>query len=412
MSTAPPPGGGKMDAFGVASVSVFLGHLIIAFWPVLYCPGHPLLANYPKWAAAIADGPGRVLYDGQYAVTLFFLLSGFVLSLAHFRNPTGDALASAAARRYLRLMLPAAASILLACFVMKRGWMFNQWAAAHMTQLLAMPHQWLTYFYDFDPSFRRAAREGVWDVFVTGGCGYNKNLWTMSIELSGSFLVYAFLALFGNLRGRWVFYLAVGGLLAATGRYHMCQFLLGVAVADLYVRWEAAGGRFALPGVVGVPLALAAAYAAGTKTTTGSYTVFGAEVGKAFVQETASGLLLVATTAFCPALQRVFGCRPLVFLGKVSFTLYLLHLIAICSLACYLYLQFQGRWGLGHNAAALAASAACLGATFAAAWVMYLAVDRPSIRLAAALYKTWFRVPAPPGPGAAAVVRPRPAKAA
>lgn len=392
---------GKLDAFegirGIASLAVFIGHLVIAFWPVLYNPGHPYMILYPNWVVSLAEGPTRVLIDGQFAVVLFFLLSGFVLSLGYFRHPTGDAIASGAARRYLRLMLPASVSIILAYYVMKRGWMYNQWASVHMTQLLSMPHVWLSYFYNFNPNSLSAIREAVWDTFFTGGCNYNKNLWTMSVELAGSFLVYAFVSMFGSLRYRIVYYLAVGAVLALTVRYHMLQFLLGVAVADLYAGWERGNRRFRIPAPIGIALAALAIYLVSCKPMD-HYTILGTQVAKSTCYESACALLLITTTAFCPALQWAFSCRPFVFLGKISFTLYLLHLIAICSLACYVYLKLQGKFGISHNVAGLWASAACMTATVIAAWVMYLAVDRPSIRLTSALYKRIFKVARPQPP--------------
>jgi len=386
---------GKLDAFegirGLASLTVFLGHLVIAFWPVLYNPGHPLLVNYPRWAVWLAEGPTRVLIDGQYAVVLFFLLSGFVLSLGFFRNPAGDSLISGAARRYLRLMIPAATSILLACFVMKQGWMFNQWAAAHMTVTLQMPHVWLTYFFNFEPTLLSAGREAVYDQFFLGKCRYNSNLWTMSVELAGSFLVYAFVALFGRLRGRGVFYLCVGAVLILTGRYFMVQFLLGVAIADVFAIWERANRPIRIPALVGFGTAYLAFYVVGNKPIQGNYTVLGAEFPKSLCCETASGLLLVFATAFCPALQWAFSRRPFVFLGRISFTLYLVHLIAICSLACYVYLKLQVKAGMTHHQSAIVASFACIATSTSAAWILYRLVDRPSIILAGGLYKRWFK---------------------
>ena len=386
---------GKLDAFeglrGLASLAVLLSHLIIAFWPVLYNPGHPLMANYPGWAQALTEGPTRVMIDGQHAVVGFFLLSGFVLSLGYFRRPTTEVLSSAAARRYLRLMLPASVSVILGYYAMKWGWMHNQRAAAHMTQLLGMPHTWLRIFYNFDPDMLSPACEAGWYTFFVGRCYYNANLWTMSVELTGSFLVYAFLALFGNLRWRVIFYIAVAVVMTFSARFFMLHFLIGVAVADVYVARERGGWRFRIPALVGLALAGLAIYIVSQKAILENYTILETKVAKSLVAESISGVILLVTTAFCPALQWVFSRRPFVLLGKLSFMLYITHLIVICSLGCYLYLKLQGEQGMSHHTAALWSSGATIAVSFGISCLMYLAVDRPSVTLGSLLYKKWFR---------------------
>ena len=89
-----------------------------------------------------------------------------------------------------------------------------------------------------------------------------------------------------------------------------------------------------------------------------------------------AGLLVLAALAWPPlgwALRR----RPVLALGRVSFMVYLLHIILICSLASWLMLRLTPTWGYdGATAAALAATLAVLLPLAAAmTWV----ADRPAI---------------------------------
>lgn len=400
-----PPAGGKLDAFegvrGLASVAVLFGHLVIAFWPVLYSPGHPLMAIYPKAVRWLAEGPTRVAFDSQYAVALFFILSGFVLSVSTFRNPNPLTLPSAAARRYARLVVPAAVSVAVAYYLLKRGFMSNQRAAVEMEVATGLQHQWLTYFYNFKASSAGAVKDAFWDAFFVGQSRYNPNLWTMAVELAGSFLVYAFVALFGGLRNRWLFYLAVGAVFVLTVRVYMLDFLIGVLLADLYARNERLARPFRLPGVVGLAVVAAAAYAISVKPAgeyKSEYPIVAKPVLKREVYETAAGLALIGATAFCPLLRRLFGCRPLVFLGKLSFGLYLVHLVLICSLGCTVYLKLRAGPGLSHHGAAGWAVTATLAASGVAAWLMYKLVDQPTVSLGGAVFRRWFKPVEPAAP--------------
>ncbi len=153
-----------------------------------------------------ARTPFRVVWEAQWAVSLFFVLSGFVLTLAYFRSGRQATMSSAAVRRYFRLMIPAAASILFAYVLLKCGWMYNRTAVASMDGAAPSAHWWLNVFYNFKPSFRVALKDCFWTTFFGNGSLYNQNLWTMPVELQGSFLVYTFALLFGKLRNRWLIY--------------------------------------------------------------------------------------------------------------------------------------------------------------------------------------------------------------
>jgi hypothetical protein len=80
---------------GLAACAVVLNHLLLAFWPVFAEDRSisPLL---------------KVTYKGSFAVAVFFVLSGFVLSLSFFRTRDVRVVTSAAVRRYPRLALPVA----------------------------------------------------------------------------------------------------------------------------------------------------------------------------------------------------------------------------------------------------------------------------------------------------------------
>lgn len=403
----------KLEAYegirGLAAVAVLLGHLIVAFWPPMYFPAQGIPADYPGWARWVANSPLRVLYDSQFAVSLFFILSGFVLSLAFFRKPGYEVVASAAARRYPRLMLPTLFSVVVAYLVAAGGGMHGA-AAGALLDTHPLPKAWVSNFYNDPPVARVALRQTLWDTFfVNGANAYNANVWTMSVELPGSFLVYAFVAMFGTLRGRVVFYALGGVVLALSGKLFMLDFLAGVALADLYQTNEQARRKFRLPWPAAVGLALLAVYVVYRKAPAGTaptYDLWGlTTLPKPGVYETVAGCLLIGATAFSHTLQRFFERGVFSFLGRISFSLYLLHLVVICSLGCYLYVALRQGAGVGHHGAAAVAFLASVAASVAASWVMYRLVDKPTIWLTRWGYETFFRKAAGPAAGAESAPR-------
>lgn len=403
MSTTTSRPSEKLDAFegvrGLASVGVFISHLIIAFWPVLYSKGNPFLSTFPKPVRWLSNTPLRVIYDGQFAVMLFFVLSGFVLSIAFFRRQSGDGIPAAAARRYSRLMIPAAISVFLGYLVLTAGAMHNMAASKMMNDTVGYPHQWIALFYHQDPVARVALRHALWDTFFRGGSVYNQNLWTMSIELPGSFIVYAFVLIFGGLRWRIVFYLAIGFVLMCNN-FFIFNFLVGVAIADLYAINERLRRPIRLPALLGVALAAGSFYVVFKKPELGNYDVWGmVSLSKPKCFESMGSALLILSVAFSQTLQRFLERRWVAFLGSISFALYLVHLILICSVASYAYLKLRAL-GSGHDWSAIGACVLCFAAAIPAAMALHWCVDRPAIRFGKWLYEACFK----PRPASAVVV--------
>jgi peptidoglycan/LPS O-acetylase OafA/YrhL len=102
---------GQLDGLrGVAAVMVVASHICAGFSPALFFG--PEKAPVMSWQGAFATSPAFVLVNGSFAVFIFFVLSGFVISAAADRSDA-PILANCVAR-YLRLSIPCAASIAIA----------------------------------------------------------------------------------------------------------------------------------------------------------------------------------------------------------------------------------------------------------------------------------------------------------
>jgi len=162
---------------GCAALAVAVFHFLCAYAP-------ETISEYvdPPWRGS--DTPLAIFYNGGFAVSIFFVLSGFVVanSAAKRHLPVVFNLC----QRYGRLAVPVLAGTLL-------GWLLLRIFPDVVRQLrLAEPgNGWLNDVYSGNlPGFARAAFDGSFLVFWHGYSFFNNPLWTMQIELIGSWLLY------------------------------------------------------------------------------------------------------------------------------------------------------------------------------------------------------------------------------
>lgn len=156
--------------------------------------GHTVLGVLrPKW-----EPKYHLLFtDGTFAVFVFFVLSGYVLSVGFFQSGRRRDVVDLALRRYPRLTIPIFVISAIAFLMMMAGWMRNIPAG-----MASGSEHWLATFYAFVPRFGDLLHFSFWRVYVDPSAvtSYNSSLWTMPVEMQGSIIVFAVLLAVG--RGR------------------------------------------------------------------------------------------------------------------------------------------------------------------------------------------------------------------
>jgi len=363
---------------GIAALSVVLLHYVTAFLPFLI--GYAAIDRYPKLDHVVATSPLQLPIAGNFAVCIFFVLSGFVLSIKFFKTKDRQVVVSSAARRIFRLMIPAVGSIFLAYFVLRIGAMHNGPAGA------ATGNNWLQLFWSYPAHFGQALFQGLYGIWFGNTdfiASYNVPLWTMHYELLGSFLVFGLLALFGTERNRWLFYGLFGLILIKT---YFLAFIAGLAICDLSLTQPVLLQKLR-PRFFWLALPLCAVLGTWTTTvdtpypsvynhlhvpffTNGELETFAHVVG---------AILVMLAVLRLPGLAKFLAKRPFQYLGKISFALYLTHFIVLGSLSSYLF-----TWLLpvaGYAATLLIVFLVGLSVSFGLAHYYTRWVDTPSVGL-------------------------------
>lgn len=365
---------------GIAALVVVAGHLRGTFYPEIATVIGESLTEMPAWIPWVGIALFGALHNGDLAIWLFWMISGLVLSIPFFRYQAESKhtrarlyVASAALRRYPRLLLPIFVSVLVACIFHTLGWMHNVSLARSLGT--ADSNQWLTGFYQFRASIPGCIKVAFWDAFFTydATTTYNPVLWTVPITWFGSLLTFGFLLLIGTTPYRTIFCPALGVVLIAIGKYWMFVFVAGIALADLIVHWEDLLPK--LPRLGRWIRLLRRSRIASLLT--GILLIFLAGLpNHAGVTHMIVAIGIVFAAWFFIPYLSLLSMRPLLVLGRASFGIFLLHLPILFSWSCRLYLFVEPT--TGKVGGILLAAVFTYTVSIILGWTLFRYADRPA----------------------------------
>ncbi|GAA2246378.1 acyltransferase [Herbiconiux moechotypicola] len=309
---------------GLAAVVVVVGHARLVLL------GDPTFV-WPVPAELVEAGSAV----GGRAVWLFFVLSGLVLTRLAQRSgfEYGPYLLSRLVRLYLPVAAAVAFTIVTMLLVPRTGTGFGPWIDTHPER------------------FR--VTDVVADLTLVSGVSGNLSpLWSLQWEVLFSMLLVLYVTVLR--RAPWWCAVAAGVVTSAAGAaigsallQYLPMFAIGVGLAFGWERLGSAIARFrrVVSGGPATAIAVAALAAAACQPwATGQLlragftpsVVNALAVGADAVASLLAAVVVTLVVGFDPVLQRLFSSPPFLWLGTISFSLYLIHepvLIAAARLA-------------------------------------------------------------------------------
>lgn len=348
---------------GLAAIAVMLGHTILGF--------------FPQWMGAAPDSmPAQAglrgqawfcVLNGGAAVTLFFVLSGFVLTRRFLANGDVQIVVRGVIKRWPRLAGPVVVATVTSWLLFKLG-LYRFAQAAAIT-----PSPWLSksggaFEAPFEPSFLEAVWQGAFLTFFRGDYSYDSVLWTMRYEFIGSFVSFGLallVALFPKKEAgllRFAVIAIVFALCDFVSPMH-AAFPIGVALAAFLPERS---NR--LPAWAVAALIVVALYLFGfSGINAGAFVAIAWALKNNLIPtHIFASVLLIAAVELAPDTFRArLSNRFAERLGALSFPLYLIHVPVLCSLGCWM-LVWSRTWATGASPNMMAAAATVVGAVVAA----------------------------------------------
>lgn len=370
---------------GLAALVVVLSHMFYGFYPALHTGHLDDTHTIHGIELLIAKSPLNIVYNGHYAVCVFFVLSGYVITASFFQTGNPVFLIKNTMKRYPRLAIPVLFSVSLSYVLMTLNLFYNQ-----KTVLITHSVNWLNHFWTFNPNLNDMLSEGIYKVFFDGTCTYNRVLWTMTYEFFGSFLTFATAALIGKVRYRfWLYFL----MILITLHTYYFLFILGLCLSDFFQ-----GGQLkktSHPLVIGILLLVGLLLGSYPNLASVDHTLYQLFLfswlnNPPLFYHGIGALFMLLSLSLSVTMQRLLSNTVFVFLGKISFSLYLIHLIGLCSFSCYVFVHLV-RW-CSYFSAFMITLLLSLCLFFTVALLMFQYVDQLGMNLAKKMYFRHLRI--------------------
>jgi peptidoglycan/LPS O-acetylase OafA/YrhL len=370
---------------GIAAAIILLSHSLSAWLPALAFGATDRRVPY---LVPFAHTPLAIFWSGDMAVMVFFVISGFLLARGSVAK---QAFGTQIVKRILRLGIPVTAAVLSTGVAFHFGVMRNHQAA------LVSKSEWLDRFY------RPGPKPGLlWSALggslVSGSDWWMGPLWSMHVQLFGSLLVLAIVALIGRERMAPLAMISVivWSLLAGSSRFglHFAAIVSGALMFQVKSFQPKAKVHKAATFASVLTIVYLGSWpdeetvgpwyepVANLFTFTDNY------LRPRSIAHTIAAVLLVWLVFNTTSLQTILQTKILRTLGRYSFSVYLTHWPLLMSVGALTFQRITSRTESLYLGA-IAATAVTMSCTAVAAFGFRRLVDRPSQHLSNVVAGLW-----------------------
>ncbi|MEO6303884.1 MAG: acyltransferase [Bacteroidia bacterium] len=367
---------------GVLAIIVIIHHFVLLFFPKLFICSYNIAdyRNHPySLDMLVANSPLSIFMNGSWAVCMFFTLSGFVLSQKYLTTNNTLVLKESIGKRYFRLAIPILGACLLVFLLHLLGAFKNLNYPRNIEEFSFGKNLFVN-----NLSIIETLKMALFNVPVNGDNTYLPILWTMEVEFLGALLLFVFLLAIHELKNKWVFYLIILSVLFAMNKNYILLFFAGSFIAQ----YEELIKDKLKNNFIKIFLLLLALYFSGIpniQNEAKQYTIYSFTTWfssyiyiKFHIISCMLFFVLIVSTQWP---KKIFVFKPLLFFGKISFAMYLLHLPILFVVGTYFLNASNGHINL------LFLFVICFCITAVISFLFYYFIDAKAVLFANKLVK-------------------------
>lgn len=320
---------GITGAKGVGAVVILLYHFCQQFFPsVITNDAATRVYNVEK---VVSSTPLYILVNAQFFISVFWGISGFLMSYHWYCNHDVKRMREKEAKKYVSFLGPFLLTTIVSFLLLKTNRYYHDILGKSLGGVL------LGSVYNFEPHIKDAIAEAVYGVFFLGVANYNPVLWTMKVEFIGSLLLLGWLVLWGDAKNRMIWW-GIVCLLFMMYNPSYLPMMAGAITADFvanqgikrFGKRETGIAIFVIIFLGGIPF---------VHTPTGIYKYLPNWNVWIYYTLSIPFVLILGNNA------KFLSCRLLGYLGQNSFQIYLFHFIIQCSVTSQFCLQLYEKTG-------------------------------------------------------------------
>lgn len=371
----------------IACLCIFAHHFYATFYPVtIYGTNTP---GASPVTLALVQSPLSVVVNGNFWVCVFCIIAGYVASMSRFsmpqeRAPSFSQLSDSLIRRYLRLTLPAFVISLFVTLLYKEN------CFSHLSFSERFDASWAALWYQEDIyTIKSLLVESFTRLCFVGSDKYIVSLWTISYLFYGYYVsvILAEMSWGKSRRILWVYaFVILSCVISGLKLCIMSCFPIGTLLA--YLSCGAASGRKPIWHTAVATLMLLLGLFLGAFPTYFQPSNFYRFLDHSFLPtetyafyHVIGAFLFMAGLCQLPSLRRLLSDGFLVRLGKISFSLYLVHIPVILTVGTWTVLFLFDRGVENYHLGCLISLAITLPSVLLLSYVFMRYVEKPCNKL-------------------------------
>lgn len=315
---------------GICCLLIFVHHFICAFYPAEVFG--PLYTSHTKYDSFLSQSILGVFFNGNFLVYVFCTISGYVVAKSFIKYKNKD-LFNTILKRYLRLVLPVFLIGIFVFLLSNFNLFYNVEAAS-----LSDSNIWLGSFYLEKINFISMINSAFFKTPFYSDTYLSNAFWMYGAFFMGSIYIYLICITLKNKNKLYNVFLIIPFIACYVSMSFIISFLIGYLLFVFTDSFKLENKKYMK--FISFILIIVGLFFGGFPsevTPDNYYSIF--NFNYCFHPHFIGAALLVTGLYYSNIFKWILSLKPFQWLGKLSFSVYLIHIPIIYSFSSYLFLK-------------------------------------------------------------------------